>query len=420
MKKDDLFCIAPVIDYSGPCFVRGDGCYVYDRMGGQYLDISCGQFSAILGHKNEYTEKAIKWASENIVHLSTGFISENFIQAAQRLSAVMPGMNGRIVLLSTGAEANEACLRYAKNMNNNKPGVISFKQGYHGLTHGTEGYSIARAWVKPGLEYSFSVDAPPVLDLNEEIDYAPYIEQFKGVVKENKDHIAAAMFEPVVSNGGMLYPGKAYWQEIRRICDENEIYLIFDECQTGFGRTGSWFYYTELGVVPDMLVCAKAMGLGFPVSMVVFNGNRFGDDKFKMHHFSSHQNEPFSAQLVLCAMDAIEKEGLLKNVVEMGEYLRQGLRSLQKKYSIVENPRGKGLMCGFDLNPYQLSKEEIIQREHLLVQSALENKLLLQIANYGKTVRIMPAYNIQREQIHEFLEKTERSIVSLKANHYEV
>ena len=420
MRKDDMYCIAPVMDYSEPYFVRGNGCYVYDASDNEYLDISCGQFSAVLGHNNKYVAKALEWAGNNIAHLSTGFISENFISMAKRLSGVMPEMNARIFLLSTGAEANEACLRYAKNINDNKSGIISFSQGYHGLTHGTEGYSIARKWVKPSLEYSFYVDAPPRIDMKQAICYDKYIDEFNCVAKSNKDYVAAALFEPIISNGGLLFPEKEYWEKIKEICEKNKIFLIFDECQTGFGRTGKWFYYQELGVVPDMLVCAKALGGGFPVSMVAFNGNKFGDDMFRMHHFSSHQNEPFSAELIMQVMNAIENEGLLNNVTEMGDYLQDGLEALRDKYAIILNPRGKGLIRGFDLNVFSLSKDEVIKRGNVLTELALGNKLLLQITNYGKTVRILPAYNIQKEQIDEFLTKLEKSLLDLEDESYEV
>lgn len=419
MKEQELYCIAPVVDYEEPYMVSGKGCYVYDNTGKQYLDISCGQFSAVLGHQNPYVQKAIENASKQLIHLSSGLISENFIKAAQKLHEIMPEMNGRIFLLSTGGEANEACLRYAKNMNNNKSGVISFVQGYHGLTHGTEGYSIARKWVKPELEYSFSVRAPECYGEGM-FDYSEYIEEFRRIATQNKDVIAAALFEPIVSNGGMLFPAAEYWREIRKICDENDIYLIFDECQTGFGRTGSWFYYQQIGCVPDMLVCAKALGLGFPVSMVVFNGNKFDNSKFKMHHFSSHQNEPFSAELILSAISAIETEGLLNNINQMGEYLQKSMERMQKEFAIIRNPRGIGLMRGFDLDTYNMEKSELMQRAHLLTKLAQNRGLLLQITNNGTTVRVLPAYNITSSEIDEFIKLIAEAFHDLKEQGYKI
>lgn len=405
--------VAPIMDYSVMPVIRsGEGCYVYDTDGKQYLDINCGQFSAVFGHASQPVREVLTHSGDSLVHLNTNLISEDFLLACEELHKRMPGMNSRIAFFSTGGEANECALRYAKHLSGNKPGVISFTEGYHGLTHGTEGYSIARQWVKPPLAHSFTVAAPPVTS-NAEFDYGPYIEQFQKVAVENKDVVAAALFEPIVSVGGLFYPQKEYWKEIRRICDETGIFLIFDECQTGFARTGNWFYFQELECVPDMLVCAKAMGLGFPVSMLAFNGNRFWDD-FKMHHFSSHQNEPFSAQLVLQGIRTIETEGLLPQIREKGAYLVRRLQSLVERFDVLEHPRGRGLLCGISLKRYQLSKPELTLREQKIIQLALENGLLLQFSSYGAAIRILPAYTITTDEIDDFIQRMEKTFAKLQ------
>lgn len=416
----DLFCIAPIVDYADThVMVKGSGCYVYDRDRNAYLDINCGQFSAIFGHSSHVVSKVLDRSKDTLVHLNSSLISQNFVDVAKKLHALMPEMNSRIVLLSTGGEANECCLRYAKHMNHDKPGIISFTEGYHGLTHGTEGYSINRKWVKPTLPYSLSVRAPQVM-ADEVFDYAPFIEEFRNTVKQNRDVVAAALFEPIISNGGLFYPQKEYWQEIRKICDENDIYLIFDECQTGFGRTGTWFYYQQLGCVPDMLVSAKGMGLGFPVSMVVFNGNRFGNDNFGMHHFSSHQNEPFSSELILQAIKTIEEQELLRNVAEIGTYLVTQLKNLETEFDILTNTRGKGLMCGVNLKEYGYSKEKLARRAEDLTSLARKRGLLLQLTNFGKTVRILPAYTTTKEEIDVFVRLLGISLSDLDDLGYQV
>lgn len=413
--------VAPTYKYKEPFFVRGKGSYVFDVNGKRYLDISCGQFSAVLGHSNESVKKMLCKSADELIHLSTTVISKNVVDASCALHERMPGMDSRILLLSTGAEANEACLRYAKNMSGNKPGVVSFIEGYHGLTHGTEGYSINRKWVKPPLNYSFGVHVPKIVGAKSiDEEYKKTIDEFKIVVEQNKDVIACALFEPIISNGGLIYPEKQFWKEIRKICDENGIFLVFDECQTGFGRTGTWFYYEQLECVPDMLVSAKAMGLGFPVSMVAFNGNKFKNDMFKMNHFSSHQNEPFSAELVLTGIEVIEKENLLNNIVSMGDYLIEQLEILSFKFPIIKFPRGKGLICGFDLDLYDLSPQEVIARADKLVEIARENGLLLQVPNYGATVRILPAYNVTNQEIDEFITILGESLESLGLVGYKV
>lgn len=418
--NSDLFCIAPIVDYTDtPVMVRGHGCYVYDEDGNTYLDINCGQFSAIFGHSSHVVNKVLEYSKDNLIHLNSGLISQNFIDAAKKLHTLMPEMDSKIVLLSTGGEANECCLRYAKHMNHDKPGIISFAEGYHGLTHGTEGYSINRKWVKPTLMYSLSVHAPQVM-ADGVFDYAPFIEEFRDIARKNRDVVAAALFEPIVSNGGLFYPQKEYWQEIRKICDENDIYLIFDECQTGFGRTGTWFCYQQLGCVPDMLVSAKGMGLGFPVSMVAFNGNRFRNEDFGMHHFSSHQNEPFSSELILQAIKAIEEQGLLRNIAETGTYLVEQLKGLETEIDILTDARGKGLMCGVNLKEYSYSKEKLAKRTEDLTSLARKRGLLLQLTNFGRTVRILPAYTTTKEDIDVFIRLLSLSLNDLGDLGYQI
>lgn len=405
--------VAPIMNYSiMPVIRSGEGCYVYDTEGKRYLDINCGQFSAIFGHVAQPVKEVLMHSEHSLIHLNTNLISEDFLVACEELHKRMPGMNSRIAFFSTGGEANECALRYAKHLSGNKPGVISFTEGYHGLTHGTEGYSISRQWVKPPLAHSFTVTAPPVTTENG-FDYEPYIEQFRKMAMENKDVVAAALFEPIVSVGGLFYPQKEYWKEIRRICDETGIFLIFDECQSGFARTGNWFYYHELECVPDMLVCAKAMGLGFPVSMLAFNGNKFFDD-FKMHHFSSHQNEPFSAQLVLQGIKTIDTEQLLPKIKQKGSYLVRQLQSLAEQFDILEHPRGRGLLCGISLKRYQLSKSELQRREEKIGQIAMKHGLLLQFSSGGVAIRILPAYTITIDEIDDFIRRMENTFIEFQ------
>ncbi|QHI71943.1 class-III pyridoxal-phosphate-dependent aminotransferase [Aminipila terrae] len=413
-KKELLQCydyLAPVLDYTGPIINSGKGCYVYDIDGNKYLDFNCGQFCAIFGHSDEKAAEMIYRTAKNLMHLNTNTINDEMLITAKKIHDICPEMNGRSIILSTGSEANECALRYAKNMSGNKPGIISFDCGYHGLTHGTEGYSISRKWVKPQVKNSFAVAAPPISENNSKTDIMPYVKEFEGIVKENKDIIAAALFEPIVSSGGMYLPPKEYWREIRRICDENEIYLIFDECQTGFARTGSWFYYQQIDCIPDMLVCAKSIGLGLPVSMVIFNGNTIPKDKFTMHHFSSHQNEPFAAALISYAIDEIKANNILRKIQEDGQYLLKRLEELSRKYmTFMRSPHGIGLMCGFYLNIDGMDRFQAEEQSERFCKEALRNNIIIQCTNYGRTVRLLPGYCITRDEIDFFMEALERTL----------
>jgi len=413
-KKELLQCydyLAPVLDYSGPIIKHGKGCYIYDIDGNKYLDLNCGQFCAIFGHSDEKAAEVIYKTAKNLMHLNTNTISDKMLEAAKKIHDICPEMNGRSIILSTGSEANECALRYAKNMSGNKPGIISFDCGYHGLTHGTEGYSISRKWVKPQVKDSFAVTAPPIWEQNSKEDITIYIKEFERIVSENKDIIAAALFEPIVSSGGMYLPPKEYWREIRRICDENGVYLIFDECQTGFARTGSWFYYQQIDCIPDMLVCAKSIGLGLPVAMVIFNGNTIPKEKFTMHHFSSHQNEPFAAALISHAIEEVKNNNVLKKIQQDGKYFIEKLEILSGRYSsVMQKPHGIGLMCGFYLNIDGLNRQQAEEQGKRFCNEALRNNIIIQCTNYGRTIRLLPGYYITRAEIDFFVTALEKTL----------
>lgn len=393
----------PILEFSDVITVKGKGCYIWDTNDSKILDLNSGQFCSIFGHSNDGVANVISENARKIQDTNTATLSEDVLIAAKKLHDICPEMNARSVFLSTGAEANECCLRYAKHLSGNKPGVVSFDAGYHGLTHGTEGYSMGRKHVKPSLDFSYVVPAPKMFydsDLSdEEID--KYVWEFEDVVTGNHDRIAAAIFEPIVSSGGMFIPAKRYFKKIREICSKYGIYLIFDECQTGFGRTGTWFYYQQLECVPDFVVCAKGMGLGYPVSAVIFNGNTFSEDNCKMEHYSSHQNDPFAGAIVSYCIDTIIRDGLLERNRKMGTFLVNSLKSLTEKYSYIKDARGVGLMCAFDLAIDDDEKEE----GALFCKRALDEKVMIQACNAGKTIRLLPSYCVDYEDIDFLCER---------------
>jgi len=388
----------PVLKFRKTVITRGEGSYVWDANERKILDLNSGQFCAILGHSNPSLAKELNRIALKIQDTDTSTLSDDVLCAAKKMHDITQGMNGRVIFLSTGAEANECCLKYAKHIKQ-KSGIVSFDLGYHGLTHGTAGYSMSRDRIRPPLEHSYFVHMPRAyydeqLSVNQ-ID--EYVMEFEDIVSMNVDNIAAAIFEPIVSGGGLFFPPKYYFKRIREICDKYNIFLVFDECQTGFGRLGTWFYYQQLECIPDFLVCAKAMGVGFPVSCVVANGNSIPYESFEMMHFSSHQNEPFAASIVSYAIDAIDRENMLESNVKKGDYLLSELIKLSHRYTIINSPRGKGLMCGFNLFVEGAIDYKEVGSEFCSI--ALESGLMLQHCNNGQTIRLLPNYIIEKSDI---------------------
>lgn len=394
--------ILPVLPFRDIVLRSGRGSRVWDTNDKDYIDLNSGQFCAVFGHSDLGVADVMQRVSQVLQDTDTSTLSEDILLAAKKVREITDGMDSRVLFLSTGAEAMECCLRYAKHIKE-KPGIISFDRGYHGLTHGTAAYSMSRLKIRPPVDFSYAVPVPswfsPECPSDESI--APYIQSFHDVASQYHEHIAAAVFEPIVSGGGFYFPPRNYFYAVRDICNQYGIYLIFDECQTGFGRTGKWFYYQQLGIIPDFVVSAKAMGLGFPVSCVIANGDTVPHKCFLMEHFSSHQNEPFSGALVSYLIDRILEDNLLNLNRLNGEILISQLEKLADEFCIIKRPRGIGLMCAFDLELKGDTKTTATE----FCRQALAKGLILQHCNFGKTIRLLPNYLVTQDIIFEFVER---------------
>jgi 2,2-dialkylglycine decarboxylase (pyruvate) len=403
--------LAPVTHRDGPVVARGKGSYVWDTSGRRYLDVNAGQFCAILGHSHADVADFIARQALKSQNTSTTTVGEEALQAARKVHEITEDMDGRSVFLSTGAEANECCLRFAKHLTGRR-GVISFEPAWHGLTLGTECLSVSRRHVKPQIPDAFSVPVPPVRAGNElpGHDLDRYVDAFSTIVQQHGHNIAAAIFEPIVSSGGMFFPPKEYFQRVLEICHRHGILFILDECQTGFARTGTWFHYQQIGCIPDFVVCAKGMGLGYPASAVIFRGGLVPPEGFKMQMYSSHQNDPFNCGLVAFAIDWITQHDLLTRIRTRGEYFLGRLTELAEEFPLVHKPRGRGLMLAFDLSIDGLPDYSALSRGFLT--ALLERGCLLQAANAGRTIRLLPSYLIETDEIDFFVDMV-REVASL-------
>lgn len=401
----------PVLSFRDIVLVRGQGSYVWDANGNTYLDLNSGQFCAVLGHSDPGVSLKMIEISRTLQDTDTSTLTESVLRAAKKIHDCAPEMNGRTIFLSTGSEAVECCLKYAKHIKE-KPGIISFDKAYHGLTHGSAAYSMSRDKIRPPVDHSYTVSAPRAhADDEAEIDRC--IADFRNTLDSHQENIAAAIFEPIISGGGFYFPSRRYFQAIRTLCDEHDIFLIFDECQTGFGRTGSWFYFQQIGCTPDFIVSAKAMGMGYPVSCVIANGRTIPHAKFAMEYFSSHQNEPYAGALISHLIDEIETRGLLDRNQASGAYLLAKLNAIAAESTCISNPRGKGLMCAFDLG--ETGSLDSKRAGDLFCRVAQQNQLLIQHCNFGRTIRLLPNYSASREDFDFFDAQLRSTLVMFQA-----
>ena len=404
----------PVLSFRKIILSKAKESFVWDLNGKKYLDINSGQFCSVFGHSNNEVGKVFKKISRTIQHSGTITLSKSIIEAANLVKSTFPKMKPRTIFLATGSEAMECCLRYAKHLKE-KPGIMSFKIGYHGLTHGTAAYSMSRDKIRPTVRYSYKINVPnwkSPENSNRKI-YTNELAKFKKDLLKNKKNVAAVLIEPIISGGGFYFPPKNFLKSIQKICIRNNVFLIFDECQTGFGRTGDWFYSKKLGIIPDFIVGGKAVGLGFPVACVMANGNTIKDKKFILEHFSSHQNEPFAGELVKCLILGIKKNKLLSKNKKLGKVFLSGLKKMSLKFPEITNPRGVGLMLAFDLN--QIKNKNSKDHGEEFCKDALNFNLMLQHCNYGKTIRLLPNYFVSNKEINFFFTKL-NSLLEFRKN----
>ena len=388
--------LIPVIPFHEQVLSKGKGSYVFDENGRKYLDLNSGQFCTVLGHSNDKLVECVKNAAETLVHTSSGMISDVTLKTAEKLNRISGEMDARSITLSTGAEAVEFAIRYAKHITD-KQGLICFAKGYHGLTLGTQSITFGGKYTSPHVNDIYSVSIP------QGEDNGSCIGELKDVITAHKDSIAAVVMEPIVSVGGMIFPDDDYFKEVSSICKEAGILLIFDESQTGFGRTGKWFCYQNFDVIPDMVVCSKGIGMGFPVSAVLFSNKLCHESKITMTHYSSHQNDPFAANIISFGIDYIENNGLLESNVKTGEYFLEKLHELCRQNPMYRNPRGRGLMLGLDL--YIEGTDNYRPIYSKVYDEAADRGLLIQGTDGGRVLRFLPDYLIGKEEI-DFCIKT--------------
>ena len=384
--------LIPILPYPHTTIKSGEGSYLFDVSGKKYLDFNSGQFCTILGHSNKLLQQKIDEANSKLVHTSSGLLSESVIKAGEVLHTLSGKLKAYCIFLSTGAEAVEFSLRYAKHITK-KSGLICFNRGYHGLTLGAQSITFSGKYTVPSVPNIYSIPVP-----NETY----HIDQINDILKGTETilrekEIAAVVIEPVVSVGGMIFLSEYFLHELRNLCTKHKVLLIFDECQTGFGRLGYWFAYQKYDIVPDMVVTAKGFGLGYPVSAVLFNETVVKTMDFGMTHYSSHQNDAFAANIVLDGIEFIKKENILKKVQESGMYFLKQLQDLAVKNMHVLNPRGQGLMLGIDLKEItNINSRTLYQK---LSQLLLEEGIIIQGTDGGRVLRFLPDYLITQTDI---------------------
>jgi len=364
---------------------RGEGCRVWDVEDREYLDLTGGIAACPLGHAHPRLQRAVAEQAGRLIHVSNLFYNEQQILLADRLTKLAEGLGApRVFFCNSGAEANEAAIKLAKRWQHVVCGrpdrieVISFEGSFHGRSIATvalTGQEKYRSGFGPLVEWARVVPWP-----ESDAD--------RRALDAITPATCAVILEPIQAEGGIRVPSVAFLKALRARCDETGTVLIFDEVQTGIGRTGSFFGWQQSGVRPDVISLAKGLGGGVPIGAMLASGE-LARGFAPGTHASTFGGNPLACAAALAVLDAIEADDLLGRVRALGEHLGRGLEALAKKHPNQSlEPRGQGLLRGLALKGDATP----------IVARCREAGVLLSVAG-GTVVRFVPPYVVTEAEL---------------------
>jgi len=399
--------------------VRAEGAYVYDESDRAILDFTSGQMSGILGHSHPAIVETIERASKELIHLFSGMLSPPVVELADVLAGLLPESLSKVLLLSTGAESNEAALRLAK-MYTGGFEVVGLDAAWHGMTGAAAActFSASRRGYGPGMPGVMALPTPnpyrrpdwagdgyelDMLDLG-----------FETLDRQGVGEYAAALVEPILSSGGIVELPDGYLKRLKEKCDERDMLLVLDEAQTGMGRTGTMFAFENHGVTPDILTLSKTLGAGLPLAATITSA----EIEETCHErgflfYTTHVSDPLPASVGLTVVDVILRDNLMDNAREMGDYLMERLRELQDRHECIGDVRGRGLMVGVELVADRASKRPVPEFGAAVSRRCFELGLsmnIVQLPGMGGVFRIAPPLIIGKQEIDLAVEILDKAI----------
>ncbi|MDO2950002.1 aspartate aminotransferase family protein [Aeromonas simiae] len=375
--------------------VRGAGSRVWDQEGREYVDFAAGIAVSGLGHCHPKLVEALKTQGEQLWHLSNVMTNEPALRLAKKLVAAT--FAEKIYFCNSGAEANEAALKLARRYaidtyGAHKTQIIAFTQAFHGRTFFT---------VSVGGQACYSDGFGPKPG---DITHVPYndLAALEAVISDNT---CAVVMEPLQGEGGIISPTDEFAKGVRALCDKHKALLVFDEVQSGMGRTGELFAYMGLGVTPDILTSAKALGGGFPIGAMLTTTAIAAHFKVGTHG-STYGGNPLACAVAEAVLDIINTPQVLAGVKQREQLIRQGLEAINAKYHCFSEVRGKGLLLGAVLN------EDFKGRSRDFLLASIDQGLLVLVAG-ASVVRFAPSLIVPEEDIREGLARFEKAVAQV-------
>jgi acetylornithine/LysW-gamma-L-lysine aminotransferase len=356
---------------------RGKGAKVWDDAGKEYIDCMAGYGVALVGHCNDRVVEAIKAQLEKLMvcHMSTYNSARSTM--LKKLSKVVPSGLDKIFFSNSGAEAVETALKFSRKFSG-KPGVISMNGGYHGKTFGALSVTSSEKYRRP---------FEPLLD---HIKFVPYGNARK-LIDSIDDKTGTVILEPVQGESGIIVPPPGFIQEVREICSRHSLVLIFDEIQSGFGRTGKMWAAENWNTIPDVVCVAKGIAGGFPMGLTITRPEIIESMKIG-EHSSTFAGNPLACAAANASIDALVLDGLIQNSADTGHYFKNLLVQLKEKHKIVREVRGLGLMLALELR-FDVRN---------ILMDGISNGILM-LYSGRNIIRLLPPLLIDRELVSKFV-----------------
>ncbi|WP_230686764.1 aspartate aminotransferase family protein [Catellatospora vulcania] len=414
-----------LLRYGGPftpeIIERAAGSYVYTADGRRILDFTSGQMSAILGHCHPAIVATVQQQVASLDHLFSGMLSRPVVDLARRLAESLPAPLDKVLLLTTGAESNEAAIRMAKLVTG-KHEIVAFARSWHGMTGAAAAatYSAGHQGYGPTAPGNFAIPTPNPyrpdfttadggFDWRRQLDHG-----FAMIDAQSSGSLAACIVEPILSSGGVIEPPPGYFAALAAKCRERGMLLIVDEAQTGLCRTGDWYAFQRDGIVPDILTLSKTLGAGLPLAAVVTSA----EIEQRAHErgylfYTTHVSDPLVAAVGNTVLDVLQQEQLDLRARELGAFLRAGLLQLQQRHQVVGDVRGRGLMQGLELVVDRATKEGADLLGAQVTRRCLELGLhlnVVQLRGMGGTFRIAPPLTATQQELALGLEILDQAL----------
>ncbi|MBZ2174637.1 aspartate aminotransferase family protein [Schnuerera sp. xch1] len=420
VKEDDkVICPSARVPYYPLVVKRGRGAIIEDVDGNNYIDLLSSAAALNTGHTHPKVVDAIIKQAKEFIHYTPAYMyHESLVKLAKELIDITPGhFNKKVAFGLSGSDANDGVIKLARAYTGRSK-IITYIQSYHGSTYGAISMSALslnmRRKIGPLVPDIHHIPYPDcyrcLFDKNEEICDLECLKLLENDFKHYIpiEEVAAIVIEPIAGDAGLVIPPKKYIDKLYSLCKEYQILFVSEEVQQGFGRTGKWFGINHFDIEPDIVVMAKSIASGMPMSAIVAKEEIMQSMGAPAHLFTMGGN-PIACRAALATIEVIKEENLINHSKELGEYVKERFNEMKDKYSLIGDVRGLGLSIGVDLVKDRDTKEKAQNAAAKICYRCWEKGVLLTFFS-NSVLRIQPPLVINKEQIDKALNIIEESI----------